>query len=95
MPDKSTQHHSAVLQHPGGELQLPIRNASKGAPGFEIGKLLAKSGLVTYDPGFVQHRRVLLDDHLHRRRRRDPALPRLPDRPAGRERPPSSRSATC
>ena len=36
-------------------------------------------------PGLRQHRVVHLRDHLHRRRRRHPALPRLPDRAARRE----------
>ena len=36
-------------------------------------------------PGLRQHRVVPIGDHLHRRRRRDPALPRVPDRAAGRE----------
>ena len=35
-------------------------------------------------PGLRQHRVVHVGDHLHRRRRRHPALPRLPDRAAGR-----------
>ena len=33
-----------------------------------------------------EHRRVRVGDHLHRRRRRDPALPRRPDRAARRAR---------
>ena len=35
-------------------------------------------------PGLRQHRVVPVGDHLHRRRRRDPALSRVPDRAAGR-----------
>ncbi|CAA9399091.1 MAG: Citrate synthase (si), partial [uncultured Quadrisphaera sp.] len=35
-------------------------------------------------PGVHEHRVVPVGDHLHRRRRGDPALPRLPDRAAGR-----------
>ena len=42
-----------------------------------------------------QHRVVHVGDHLHRRRRGDPALPRLPDRAAGRAARPSSRCPTC
>ena len=36
-------------------------------------------------PGVRQHRGRQVGHHLHRRRRRHPALPRLPDRAAGRE----------
>src|SRR3712207_3818508 len=43
---------SAVLQHPGGELEMAIRPAAEGASAFEVGKLLSSTGLVTYDPGY-------------------------------------------
>jgi citrate synthase len=45
--DKTT-----VLQTPGGELEATIRPATEGASAFEIGKLLASTGLTTYDPGY-------------------------------------------
>ena len=41
------------LDHPGGHLSLPVHPAVEGASGLDIGKLLAESGYVTYDPGFV------------------------------------------
>jgi citrate synthase len=41
------------LDHPGGHLSLPVHQAVEGASGLDIGKLLAESGYVTYDPGFV------------------------------------------
>ena len=41
-------------------------------------------GLATYDPGFVNTASMPQRRHLHRRRRRDPRVPRLPDRAAGR-----------
>jgi citrate synthase len=44
----------AVFTAPGAEpLELPIRPATDGDAGAEIGKLLAQTGLVTYDPGFA------------------------------------------
>ena len=41
------------LVHPGGELELPVREATEGPAGFDIGKLLGATGHVTLDPGFV------------------------------------------
>jgi citrate synthase len=44
----------AVLNAPNTDpLELPIRGATEGSPGADITKLLAKTGLVTYDPGFA------------------------------------------
>jgi citrate synthase len=43
----------AVLNTPGREpLELPLRRATEGSPGADVSKLLASTGLVTYDPGF-------------------------------------------
>jgi citrate synthase len=45
---------AAVLSVPGqDDVDLPIREAAEGASGAEISKLLARSGLVTYDPGYA------------------------------------------
>jgi citrate synthase len=45
---------TAVFTAPGAEpLELPIRAATDGDPGADIGKLLAKTGMVTFDPGFA------------------------------------------
>jgi citrate synthase len=41
------------LDHPSGQLSLPVRPAVEGASGVDIGKLLSGTGYVTYDPGFV------------------------------------------
>jgi citrate synthase len=41
------------LRHPGGSLELPIRRATEGASGIELGRLLNQTGLVTLDTGFV------------------------------------------
>ncbi|MDT4976650.1 MAG: citrate synthase [Pseudonocardiales bacterium] len=47
------QAHTVGLSLPGGaELELPIAEATEGADGANISKLLASTGLVTYDPGF-------------------------------------------
>ncbi|MBO0840759.1 MAG: citrate synthase [Sciscionella sp.] len=53
MPDATSTDRTVALRHPDGELELPIVPATEGANGFELGKLLAKTGLVTLDPGFV------------------------------------------
>src|SRR3989454_135882 len=42
-----------VLRHDGGEHTMTVPPASEGAPGIDLGKLLASTGLVTLDPGFV------------------------------------------
>jgi citrate synthase len=45
---------SASLRTPDGEtLELDVADATEGAPGADISKLLSKSGLVTFDPGFA------------------------------------------
>src|SRR4051794_40757509 len=42
-----------TLQHPGGSLDLPVVPATEGNDGIDISKLLATTGNVTLDPGFV------------------------------------------
>jgi citrate synthase len=42
-----------VLRHGDTELAMPTVEATEGSSGFETGKLLTKTGLVSYDPGFV------------------------------------------
>ena len=71
------------------------RRPPRATTGFDISQLLKETGHVTLDVGFVNTASCTSADHLHRRRRRDPALPRLPDRAAGREVHASSRSPTC
>ncbi|MTD56937.1 citrate synthase [Amycolatopsis pithecellobii] len=41
------------LRLPTGEHEFKVVNAVEGAPGIELGKLLASTGYITYDPGFV------------------------------------------
>jgi citrate synthase len=45
---------AAVFTAPGSEpLELPVRPAAEGSAGADISKLLSKTGLVTFDPGFA------------------------------------------
>jgi citrate synthase len=41
------------LDYESGQLEMPIRPAVEGASGMVVDKLLAETGYVTYDPGFV------------------------------------------
>jgi len=43
----------ATLQYPGGELELPLRAATEGSSGYDTSKLLATTGQVALDIGFV------------------------------------------
>ncbi|RDI43462.1 citrate synthase [Nocardia mexicana] len=42
-----------VLSYPGGEYPMTVTKAAEGNDGIELGKLLASTGYVTYDPGFT------------------------------------------
>ena len=42
-----------TLDHPGGSLPLSVQEATDGPGGIDVSALLAKTGLVTIDPGFV------------------------------------------
>ncbi|GAB2715128.1 citrate synthase [Nocardia thraciensis] len=42
-----------VLSYPGGEYPMSVTKAAEGNDGIELGKLLASTGYVTYDPGFT------------------------------------------
>ncbi|MFE7742553.1 citrate synthase [Nocardia sp. NPDC057455] len=42
-----------VLAYPGGEFPMTVTRAAEGNDGIELGKLLASTGYVTYDPGFM------------------------------------------
>ena len=57
MSDATTTPQSGTrdvaLRHEGGEYDMALVPAVEGAPGIELGKLLAKTGMVTLDPGFV------------------------------------------
>ena len=41
------------LDHPHGQLAMPVRDAVEGPSGINVGKLLEETGYVTFDPGFV------------------------------------------
>ncbi len=42
-----------TLHHPGGELALPVVEATEGPPGLDVSALLKETGHVTLDTGFV------------------------------------------
>jgi citrate synthase len=42
-----------TLTHPGGALELPVIPATEGGSGVDTSALLAKTGFVALDPGFV------------------------------------------
>ncbi len=41
------------LDHPGGQLSMPVRPAVEGPGGIDVGALLKETGYVTLDQGFV------------------------------------------
>jgi citrate synthase len=54
MTDTATSADAAVFHPSSGEdLQLPIVPTTEGAAGVDVSKLLARAGVVTYDPGFA------------------------------------------
>ncbi|WP_024800702.1 citrate synthase [Nocardia sp. BMG51109] len=55
-PDNSTgvdDDAKPVLSYPGGEYAMTVSKAAEGNDGIDLGKLLASTGYVTYDPGFM------------------------------------------
>ncbi|WP_405179501.1 citrate synthase [Nocardia sp. NBC_01377] len=54
MPEKDHINDAKpVLSYPGGEYAMKIAQASEGNDGVDLGKMLAGTGYVTYDPGFT------------------------------------------
>ncbi|PRQ11002.1 citrate (Si)-synthase [Corynebacterium sp. 13CS0277] len=49
----SENKDKAVLHYPGGEYEMDIVHATEGYDGIALGKMLADTGFVTYDPGYV------------------------------------------
>ncbi len=94
-PRAPTNGKTAKLILDGKELELPIIVGTEEERAVDISKLRAKTGYITLDEGYVNtgcdHQR----DHLSRRRTGHPALPRLPDRGAGRSAATSSKWPTC
>src|SRR5215467_8258595 len=41
------------LEHPGGQLSMPVREAVEGPGGIDVSALLKETGFVTLDQGFV------------------------------------------
>ncbi|MDO4927457.1 MAG: citrate synthase [Corynebacterium sp.] len=48
-----TTNQKATLQYPGGEYEMDIIKATEGNDGVVLDKMLADTGLVTFDPGYV------------------------------------------
>jgi citrate synthase len=54
MPEAPSGNGKVALAYgDGGELDLPVKPATEGSAGIEVTKLLACTGMVTLDPGFV------------------------------------------
>ncbi|MFR9806606.1 citrate synthase [Pseudonocardia sp. RS010] len=53
MADESARTDTAVLQYPGGEHEMAIKAPTEGASAVDVSKLLAKTGMTTFDPGFT------------------------------------------
>ena len=80
MPDNT---EFATLNYPGGELDLEIVHATEGSDGIALGSLLAQTGFITLDYGYVNTGPTRAPSPSSTASR-DPALPRLPDRGARR-----------
>ena len=48
----SDSNDKVVLQYPGGECEMDIKQSTAGDSGFDISKLRNETGLVTFDPGY-------------------------------------------
>jgi citrate synthase len=48
-----TGGETVALRLPDGDHEMNVVHAVEGAPGIELGKLLAQTGYITMDPGFV------------------------------------------
>src|SRR6202034_1605089 len=54
MPEASVATSKVSLRYnDGAELDLPVKPATEGSAGIEVTKVLATTGMVTLDPGFV------------------------------------------
>ena len=49
----ASEDNKVVLQYPGGEYEMDIKQATEGDSGFDISKLRNETGLVTFDPGYT------------------------------------------
>ena len=76
--------------------ELAVLSGTAGPDVLDISTLPKDQGVFTYDPGFMSTAATSERDHLHRRRRRRPAVSRLPDRAAGRaQQLPRGRRTCC
>ena len=55
------------LDHPGGQLSMPVQGAVEGPAGIGVSKLLKETGMTHIRPRFREHRVLFFRDHLHRR----------------------------
>src|SRR5919199_1660498 len=53
MASEDSEKRTAMLSYPGGEHTMEIVEATEGASGVALGKMLGETGLITLDPGFV------------------------------------------
>src|ERR1700760_4558989 len=54
MPEASSGNGKVALHYgEGSQLDLPVKQATEGSDGIEVTKVLATTGMVTLDPGFV------------------------------------------
>jgi citrate synthase len=53
MADESAGSDTAVLKYPGGEHEMAIKAPTEGASAVDVSKILAKTGMTTFDPGFT------------------------------------------
>src|SRR4051812_47877125 len=53
MASEDSEKRTATLSYPGGEHTMEIVEATEGASGVSLGKMLGETGLITLDPGYV------------------------------------------
>ena len=85
-PSETRDALSVVDRRTGKSYELPITNGTVRA--MDLRQIKTGAGRLRADvlrPGLPEHGLLHKPHHLHRRRPRNPALPRLPDRRAGRE----------
>jgi len=49
----ASEDNKVVLQYPGGEYEMDIKQSTEGDSGFDTSKLRNETGLVTFDPGYT------------------------------------------
>ncbi len=81
--DDTTAPTEATLHYGDTDLTLPRIAATEGNDAVDVSKLFEHDRPGHPRRRVRQHRVVPVGHHLHRRRPGHPALPRLPDRPAG------------